>query len=481
VTRQRDVLPGGSLAVAGGPLGRHASARAASWAATVTTLLFAGAGTMALAVAQRAHCVQKGWTGSDQFWHACFSDLPALYQLGDLHSGLASFVGGGGARADHPVLTGAVMAALGGLVPDGAFLDQTRWYFALWAVLGTVLVLAIVWLTAASRPRHAADAAQVALSPVLLLTALLSADLFGVALASAGIWAWSRRRPALAGILLGLAVTARTYPLLILLALVLLGVRTGRMAAVGRAVGAAAVTVAVVLLPFAVANPSAILRPYQAWWDSLAGLGSPWMLPQLAGHPLPVGAATLLAVVGMVVAILIGALFALSTWRRPTLAEVSLVLVALVLVTGKSFPVQSSLWLVPLVALCGVRWRDHLIWAGAEAAHYVAVWLYVGGLSKPDRGMPPGWYGVFLIIRLLAVVYLVWRVWHTASQRPDAPDPTSYPGGAAEGSDEALTRSSGIQGREAGALEPDPDSDTVVDELAGDFTDAPDALVVRVG
>jgi hypothetical protein len=30
-------------------------------------------------------------------------------------------------------------------------------------------------------------------------------------------------------------------------------------------------------------------------------------------------------------------------------------------------------------------------------------------------------------------------------------------------------------------LEPDPDSDTVLDELAGDFTDAPDQLVVRVG
>jgi uncharacterized membrane protein len=245
---------------------------------------------------------------------------------------------------------------------------------------------------------------------------------------------------------------------LILLALVLLGVRTGRMGAVGRALGAAAVTVGVVLLPFLVGNPSAILRPYQAWWDSLAGLGSPWMLPQLAGHPLSVGVTTLLAILGLVVALGAGALFALSTWRRPTLAEVSLVLVALALVTGKSFPVQASLWLVPLVALCGLRWRDHLLWAGAEALNFVAVWLYVGGLSKPDRGMPPGWYAVFLVLRLVAVLYLVWRVWHNAGQRADAP--------TAPAADE---------------VEPDPASDTVVDELAGDFTDVPDHLVVRIG
>ena len=96
---------------------------------------------------------------------------------------------------------------------------------------------------------------------------------------------------------------------------------------------------------------------------------------------------------------------------------------------------QASLWLLPLVALCGLRWRDHLVWAGAEALHFVAVWIYVGGLSKPDRGLPPGWYAVFLALRLLAVAYLVWRVWHTAAQRAEAPEPDdeSLPGSGGPG------------------------------------------------
>jgi hypothetical protein len=469
-----------------------------SWAATVVPLLVATGATMALSVAERAHCIQKGWTGSGQFWHACFSDLPALYQLGNLNDGLASYVGGDGARADHPVLTGAVMAWVGGLVPDGSFLDQTRWYFALWALLGTALAIAIVYLTAASRPHHSSNAAQFALSPVLLLTAMLSPDIFGGALASAGIWAWSRRRPALAGALLGLAVTARTYPLLILLALVVLGLRTGRLGAVGRTLAAAAGAAAVVLLPFLVANPGAILRSYQLWWDSAAGLGSPWMVPQLVGHPLPTGATTLLTLVGLLAAAVVGAVFALSTARRPTVAEAALVLVAIALVTGKAFPVQASLWLLPLVALCGVRWRDHLLWAGAEALHFVAVWLYVGGLSKPDRGLPPGWYAVFLTLRLLAVGYLVWRVWHTAAQRTGAPDLDADTGAAPllaapGGTDRpeqdtheptpsrgAAGAAGGAAGADDDAAGVDDDSDAVVDELAGDFTDAPDRLLVRL-
>ncbi|HEV7172793.1 glycosyltransferase 87 family protein [Pedococcus sp.] len=425
-------------------------------------LLVATGATMALSVAQRAHCVQMGWVGSDQFWHGCFSDLPSTYQIGHLHSGLAAYVGGTGVTSDHPVLTGAVMAALGGIVPDGALVDQTRAYFALWAVLGTVLAAATVWLTAAARPRRALDAAHVALSPVLLLAAMVSSDLFGVALVSGGIWAWSRRRPALAGALLGCAVAARTYPLLVLLALVVLGLRAGRLAAVGRVLAAAAGAVAVVLLPFLVGNPAAITRFLQVWGDSMAGLGSVWMLPQLlTGTALPVAATTVLALVGLVLTILAGCLFALSTVRRPTLAEVSLVLVGLALITGKSFPVQSSLWLVPLVALCGLRWRDHLVWASAEALHFVAVWLYVGGLSRPDRGLPPGWYAVFLVLRVASVAYLVGRVWHTAAQRREVPEVKAEPDGEVE-QDQLVEQD-----------EPD--------ELAGVFGAAPDRLIVRLG
>ena len=63
--------------------------------------------------------------------------------------------------------------------------------------------------------------------------------------------------------LLGLAVAARTYPLLVLLALVLLGLRAGRLASVWRALGGAAAGIGIVLLPFLVANPGAILRPYR--------------------------------------------------------------------------------------------------------------------------------------------------------------------------------------------------------------------------
>ncbi len=464
----------GPLAVIGGPLGSHASVRARSWLATVSPLLVLSSAMVGLGVAQRGHCVANGWNGTEQFWRGCFSDLPALYRIGNLDAGLAGYLstGADAAAVDQPVLTGAVMSLVGGLVPAGSVLDQTRWYFLLWAVLAAVLVAATVYLTAATRPRHAGDAAIVAASPMLVIAPLVSADVFGVTLVAAGLWAWSRRQPLLAGTLLGLAVTARTYPLLILLALVLLGLRSGRLPAVGRALAGAGVAIVLVLFPFAVANRGAITAPYAAWWASDAGLGSVWMVPRLLGHPLPVGAVTFLAIVGLAAAVVAGALFALGTRLRPTVAEVSFVLVALALVVGKSFPVQASLWLLPLAALCALRWRDHLVWVTAEAMHFAMVWLYVGGMSKADRGLPGPWYAVFLVLRVAAVLYLAWRVWHTAAQRParellEEPAETAEPVESAE--------PGAMVGGGAGAGDADRD------EVDGVFAGAPDRLIVRIG
>ena len=94
-----------------------------------------------------------------------------------------------------------------------------------------------------------------------------------------------------------------------------------------------------------------------------------------------------LAVAGWVLALSLGAAVALSAPHRPTIAEVSLIVVGVVLLTGRSLPVQASLWLLPLVALAGLRWRDHLVWATGELLYFVAIWLYLGGTSDAARAL----------------------------------------------------------------------------------------------
>ena len=361
---------------------------------------------------------------------------------------------------------------------------QQQWYFALWAVLITVIVTALVIVTAASVPDAPWRAAHVALSPVLVLAGLVSVDLLGVLLASAALWAWGRSRILLAGLLLGLAISARSYPLVLLVAIGLLAVRSGRVAAWRRLAGTALATWFAVSLPWLVMNADGLLSVYRSWWRAGAGYGSLWMVDvDVVGGRLvapavltglPQGVVTRLVLVGWLVALAVGAFFALSLDRRPTVAEISLVMLVIVLVTGKSLPVQAGLWLLPLIALVGLQWRDHLIWAGFEAVYFVAVWLYIAGLSKPDRGLPAPGYSVLLGLRVAAMLFVLVQVWRVARSRWPADPPQSL-------DPEPIDPSESVAAEPEDADPVDAEQVDEVDPLAGPMTDAPDQVLVRFG
>ncbi len=450
-------------AVAGGPGGTRVRAGRHGWWSAVRVLVVLAMVVLALGVVEKQHCRAQGWSTPDQFFHACYSDLPIVYQSSGLRDGVPAYGGSSDGAVGQPVLTGLALWGVAEVVPEGTVLEQTRWYFDLSTAVVAVLLALLVAVTAAGAGRRRPwDAALVALCPLLALSALVSLDLLGVTLAGAGLLAWARRRPVLAGVLLGLATAARTYPALLVLVLVLLALRAGRLRPALVSAGSALATLLAVLVPGLLVDASGVLASYRTWGASGAGYGSLWLLPQTALaeprprwmtrmglHPVTLSptVVTVLAVTGILVAVLVGAHLVLASGRRPRVAQVAFVVVAVVVVTAKAWPVQASLWLLPLAALAHPRWRDHLVWVAAEAVYFVAVWLYVAAGSDADRALPATWYSVFVLARTLGVLWLVWCVLRAV--RDPARD---------------LVRSG-------------PGAD---DPLGGPLDGAPDALVLRV-
>jgi hypothetical protein len=424
VPSREDGVAAAASEVVGGPVGRFAVVGRRGWQPVAVVLMALASVVLAGGVLEKAHCLMRGWSGTDQFWHACYSDLPVVYTTSGLSEGVAPYLSGAGEHAlAQPILTGLAMWGVGDLVPAGSgVLRQQQWYFGIWAGLVVVLLALLVLVTAATVDDVPWRAAHVALSPLLVTVALVSADLFGVLLASAGIWAWTKRRDVPAGVLLGLAVLARSYPVLVVVAVAMVALRDGERRRLKAVVGATLATVAVVSIPWLVVDAGGFLTAYHSWWTSAAGYGSPWLIPQLLGQPLPGGATTLLALLGWGAALLVGARLAWGSLtdpatsatvrgRVPGVVPLAAVMVAIVLVTGKSLPVQSSLWLLPLVALAGVRWRDHLVWAGLECGYFVGVWLYAPIGEDPDRAIPAHVYAIFLVARLVGIAWVAGAAW----------------------------------------------------------------------
>lgn len=459
--------PGGrrvahSQRLRGGP-GRRHDERVRPWLPVAAVLAPVAAVLVAGGVVQKKYCFDNGWAGSGVFWHACFSDLPRMYATTPLAEQSLPYSPGGG--LDQPALTGVVLWLLSLVVPSGPSSQQV--FTGLWAVTAALCAMALVVVTAHTLRRDPWRAAQFACCPLLVTVALVSPDLVGMLLVGIGLWWWARERPLAAGVALGAAVSARSYAGLVVLVLGLVALRAGVGRDWFRCAGAAVLTwVAIVGLVQLTAGGA--LLPYVEWFARPADYGSVWYLPQLFGRPVPAATATILAVAGWGAALAAGAFFTLGTRRRPTVAEVAVVVLVVVFLTAKSVPVQATFWLVPIVALARVPWRVYLLWMAAEYLYFVLVWLHIAGFSDASRALPAPWYGAALVLRLLALALVVGYVIRAARARPAATqDEVVGPSqaGAVAGIDHDPER-------EARALAADPD------ELAGPAAGRADALVV---
>jgi hypothetical protein len=437
--------------IAGGPAGRHLAASEGFWRAASVLVLLAVA-MLAGGVVQKQHCRARGWSTPDMFWHACYSDIPVLYS--SAHLGGVSPLGPVDALRSpdlgQPPLAGLAMWAVSAAVSGTNSAQAPRAFFDLSAAALTIaLVVAVAAVAFAAGRRRSWDTAHVALAPVLLTAGLLSYELLAVALVAAALLAWSRGRPLAAGLLLGAAACAAPAAAVLVVPVLALGLRARSVRpALVLTLVTGAVWVGVRLLVYPDLD-AGIPDTWASWRDASPGYGSLWLVPSLIQQSRPphvpfwpaltalsASAATAATLLGLVAVAVATFVLAFSTRRRPRLAHVALVAVAGCLIVLKSLPVQSSLLLLPLVALAGLRWRDHLLWATTELAHFVGVWLFIAATNAPNRGMPAGFYLVLVVARVVGIGWLAAQAWRQAAN--PLLDRVREPVDGAEGEDDPL-------------------------------------------
>ncbi|MBX6769929.1 MAG: DUF2029 domain-containing protein, partial [Actinomadura rubrobrunea] len=329
---------------------------------------------------------------------------------------------------EYPVLSGAFMQVVNWLVRPFDAASRGMAFYNVTALLLAVLAVVTVLATAYAGGRRSLRAGlMVALSPALLLTAYINWDLLAVALTALAVAAWSARRPALAGVLLGLAVAAKFYPVLFLWPFVLLCVRAGRWRALGRLLlGSAASWLAV--------NLPVMLFAWDGWltfYSFSRSRGVDWgsIFFVLQDHGLEgVTDRDHLNMIGTgvfaLLALAIGVL-ALTAPRRPRLPQLMLLVLIAFMLPNKVWSPQYVLWLLPLVALARPRLPAYLLWQAGEVVYFFGIWWYLlsvslrvegadlsGTLSTllsfdvPAEGIDTAAYHVALLARFLTVLLL---------------------------------------------------------------------------
>ncbi|MEE2570051.1 glycosyltransferase 87 family protein [Pseudarthrobacter sp. J64] len=411
---------------AGGPLGRHSAPGLTSPGVfTVERVLILLTLAAALAaVVLKGYCRANGWDTPGQFYATCYSDFPEMFRSRGLAEGNLPFFTAG-ARIEYPVLIALIAGVSALLVPRSgpqaaptATDDRILAYFDVNATLVIAVWIVTVIATARMTRRRPWDAAMVAVAPGMVLAGLINWDMWAVALLALGMYFFSRERLVLAGILIGLGISTKLYPVLIFGAILLLAIRTARYKPLLVTGAATAGSWLVVNLPFALTNFDAWSYFFQFSQDRPAGYSSPWFAYNLAAGrfgwaALGPDTINVMALWVFIIACALIALVALTAPRRPRLAQLAFLIVAAFLLTNKVYSPQFVLWLIPLVALARPKWRDFLVWQGIEALHWAAIWLYLAqvtsnGPSQNNLDMP--YYVLAVLAHMVATAYLMARV-----------------------------------------------------------------------
>ena len=361
----------------------------------------------------------------NQYKHFCYTDVLALYYAEGLSDGAVPYRDH---AVEYPVVTGAFMGLLG--LPVHAYaqshpgVNQGERFYDLNALVLGALGVATVGMILGLRRRRPWDAAMFGLAPALFVSATVNWDLLAVAFAAFFMYAWARRRPVLAGIMLAIAVSAKFYPLLLAGPLLVLALRTVRWRAVVQAVTTGAAAWLVINGPVYLAYPRAWLE----FWHLNRTRGIDWGTSWYIGEHLPLGGGRyglswfqqlnqqtehgrlngLYLALFLLACVAIGAL-ALAAPRRPRFAQLAFLVVAAFLVVGKVWSQQYVLWLLPLAVLARPRWGAFLAWQVAEVAYFVCFYGELMGAS--GKGVFPEW--VFVLasaLRLVTVCVLMGLV-----------------------------------------------------------------------
>ncbi|MGW4730104.1 glycosyltransferase family 87 protein [Streptomyces shenzhenensis] len=412
-TREDRVAAAGSQLI-GGPIGWRALL-GTSWWTPVRVVALVAIGMFALGLVQKAPCYNGAWFfgASSQYTHACYSDIPHLYQGRGFADGLVPYfdkLPGDMDYLEYPVLTGVFMEVASWLTPgSGSIQHQEQWYWFVNA--GMLMVCAAVIAVCVSRThaRRPWDGLLVALAPAFALTATINWDLLAVALTAAAMLMWSRGRSLAFGVLLGLATAAKLYPVLLLCPLFVLCWRAGKWRDFGKALGGAAVAWFVVNLPVMLFAFEGWSKFYTFSQERGVDFGSFWLIwAQNSSHPPTTETVNTLAMVLMLLCC--GGIAALTfvAPRRPRFAQLAFLIVAAFILTNKVYSPQYVLWLVPLAVLARPKWRDFLVWQACEVAYFLGIWMYLAYTTSGDahKGLPTQGYHWAIAVHLLGTLFL---------------------------------------------------------------------------
>ena len=348
------------------------------------------------------HCENTGWATPDQYTHACYSDIPALYGERGLSKGDWAYANGADS-VEYPVVTGVIMWTLAKITPGGE--DALKNYFNINIFFLALLFIFIALMVYKMRPEFSY---LFPLAPAVVASLYINWDLWAIISMLGAIYWFDRKNLDLSAIALGVAISTKFMPAFLLIPIALIFLRRNQLRAALKYFAITTLTFVVINLPVYLTTPEGWWRFYELNISRGSDWGSLWYAMSSLGVNMP--NTNYLSILLLLAGLSAIALYVLELRYVPSLAALSFIVMATVMCVSKVYSPQYVLWLTPLAVIALIDKRDlHVfwIWQGAELIYHIAIWQHLASVTGATFGLPLFGYAIITVARIAATIYLI--------------------------------------------------------------------------
>ena len=352
------------------------------------------------------HCRVNDWASPDNYIHACYTDIPALFAERGLNTNTFPYLSPTNS-VEYPPIIGLGNWLISFITPsENAF----RAFFDI-----NALIIFILFLISAVIVRKISPTYQYLfpLAPAVIASLFINWDMWAVVSTLLAIYYFDKKKYEVSGIALGLSIATKFFPIVLLLPIAIIFYRNSQLHIFYRYLFTTTIIWSAINIPLA-------LTHFDGWWrffrlniERGADFGSIWYALSL----LDINISKLDLIYPLLsIALFVGlATYLLKLPRNPNLAAIALFALVIFTTAGKVYSPQYILWLTPLAVIALQNSRQLItfwFWQATEITYHLAIWQYLALFSGAQFGLPAGGYALATLLRVIGVctfTYILMR------------------------------------------------------------------------
>jgi hypothetical protein len=351
-----------------------------------------------LSVAKFSHCADTGWATPDQYVHACYSDLPALFEARGLSTNQWPFASDDNS-VEYPVVTAMVMYVTSFAANSPVSYFNVNIFFLILLFIATVVLVRKI------RPEFAY---LVPVAPAMIASLFINWDLWAITTMLLAIYWFDQKKYLGSAALLGLSISTKFLPIFLLIPIVFIFWREGKNKEGIKYIAVTFATWLAINLPFAITTPTGWWRFYKLNLERGPDWGSFWLALQQLG--INFTNLNWLSILLLLIAFTTIAVLLFELNHTPSLASVAFFVLASVMLASKVYSPQYVLWLTPLVVIALTNKKDlhaFWVWQATELIYHIAIWQHLAQVTDAKFGLGPTPFAILTLVRIGGTIYLM--------------------------------------------------------------------------